>query len=484
MSRDLDFDKLFSGGYSEDDFNEMNRRDAAKNGVETDAPDESNVVDSVDRSGKKKHDSILDTGSSDNDEIDIDLETLSGIGNDNDTGDNSASENTEDSTDNTPEKSPTPDTGNSTIDSPDTVPRLPENTSDNTPENTSDTSQETTDEVPLPPHSSTDLESLLAGMDLSVPDEEDYENTGVTSDESEVSPDTYDSPISSNPISVTDDSFDVGEDDDNSDKDESSENSHDSSEDTDSQHEDTNDSKTGTPTPTFAPPKRKTEDVKEKTDGKEPLWKNPKFKWIALGVIVFIVVLALLSSCLGGGDDNTEEPADPQPSDTGVDTDDDVTGDEEGILQPANVEANCQSGSQPVENAFDGDDSTAWVCVRSQGIDGNNLYITFDSPVIISSANIVPGFNYTEPSGRNLWDEYRHVTKVRWTLSPQEDPIVSDINPVATGVDVKFPNVATQEIRIMIMQTEQPGSSGSEGLGQQGEDAFAISKVVLNGRNA
>ena len=212
-------------------------------------------------------------------------------------------------------------------------------------------------------------------------------------------------------------------------------------------------------------------------------WCKDNPLWAGIGAVV-LVVLLVASTLMGGNKDSSSDGGDSSGNTGGMQQQAPDTGEQptqDNKLQPASLQAACQAGSTDPQLAFNDDPSQAWVCMRSNGIDGNILHIHFDKPVIITSATIVPGFNYTEPSGKNLWDDYRVVSKVKWSFSSR-DRYIQDVAPTPTGAEMQFPNVATQEIDLVVLRTEKAKNDNQ--FGGEAKDAFAISKLELVGHQA
>lgn len=244
-------------------------------------------------------------------------------------------------------------------------------------------------------------------------------------------------------------------------------------------------------------PERKKPKRSDKSDRKAPgfldsitekIKENPK-KWgiIAAAVLVVLLVLGSLSMC-GKGDDEEESSPPPAAESTEDDTSE-VTGSPAANdpVIPSNADASGQCGPRSTDAnlMFDGDSSTAWECQTSQGLTYNLVTLSFDKPVVLSSARVVPGFNFTEPSGDNKWDQYRQVTSMIWRFSSKKDDQyeMRIDNPSPAGSEVKFPSIATQEITVIVTGSQDPaGDSG--GIGSKENDTFAIGSMELFGHLA
>jgi hypothetical protein len=155
-------------------------------------------------------------------------------------------------------------------------------------------------------------------------------------------------------------------------------------------------------------------------------------------------------------------------------------------LVPKFVSASCVGDTDAV-SLFAGEKSRAWVCGRSNGLDGSVLNITFNAPVVVTEITLVPGFNYVAPDGRDEWDRHRQVTGVTWRMGGQSFP--QTINPTRTGTTMKFPSVITQEMSMTITASTRPAKgAGSGGIGKPSSDnsadvdeTTAISSIVITG---
>lgn len=256
------------------------------------------------------------------------------------------------------------------------------------------------------------------------------------------------------------------------------------------------DAKETTPVTEDPEPERKKPQRADKSDRKAPgfldsitekIKENPK-KWgiIAAAVLVVLLVLGSLSMC--GKDDEEESSPPPAAASTEDDTSE-VTGSPTANdpVIPSNADASGQCGPRSTDAnlMFNGDSSTAWECQTSQGLTYNLVTLSFDKPVVLSSARVVPGFNFTEPSGDNKWDQYRQVTSMVWRFSSKKDDQyeMRIDNPSPAGSEVKFPSIATQEITVIVTGSQDPtGDSG--GIGSKENDTFAIGSMELFGHLA
>jgi hypothetical protein len=160
---------------------------------------------------------------------------------------------------------------------------------------------------------------------------------------------------------------------------------------------------------------------------------------------------------------------------------------QEITLTPVKVTDFCPARSTHATLAFSDVDKNAWVCVRAHGIDGARFEVYFDSPVVITSIMVVPGWDYVEPNGLNHWNEHRLVTRILWRLGGKQ--LVQNINPTPAGSTLKVPQIATVSMSGTIQETEAPPQSGNNGEGPLGglgmdkkvDETFAIGKIVITG---
>lgn len=225
---------------------------------------------------------------------------------------------------------------------------------------------------------------------------------------------------------------------------------------------------------------------------------------VKVGIPAALVVgLLILSTMLGGESQPPQQEAQPQA--TSQAPSEPTGGPAPSDGQPQNlapfiatVSAKCGDGADerlgPV-SAFSSDESRAWVCPRTAGIDGSVLNIKFREPVTISEIRLTPGYNYVmQPSGADEWNKYRLTTKVVWRLGGQQ--IVQDITPDRDEVVFTFEQpISTADMSMTIMKSipasEAPvsmdDSSGFPGSGSISDgdtavvDATAIQNVQLIG---
>lgn len=158
------------------------------------------------------------------------------------------------------------------------------------------------------------------------------------------------------------------------------------------------------------------------------------------------------------------------------------------VLQPAKVEATCQSASgndsgmaptsyEPAR-AVDGDPSTAWRC------DGNAvgqwMTLTFDGKVHIDSIRIIPGYAKTDPSdGIDRFAQNRKISRVRYQFddSMVDVSLPNSASPVPTDV-----NVDTTKVLVVILET-RVGTSVLDhgGVMRPPSDKSPISEVTIVG---
>lgn len=77
--------------------------------------------------------------------------------------------------------------------------------------------------------------------------------------------------------------------------------------------------------------------------------------------------------------------------------------------------------NQPEEAAKTGKgEGYHWARMWGNSQAGGDLLITFPNPVTITSINVTPGITGTLPSGKNMWDTYRHPGKITIVCNPQD----------------------------------------------------------------
>ncbi|KXO90607.1 Uncharacterised protein (plasmid) [Tsukamurella tyrosinosolvens] len=196
-----------------------------------------------------------------------------------------------------------------------------------------------------------------------------------------------------------------------------------------------------------------------------------------LGTILLVVVIVL--SFVGGGRGKPPQPTGgpvPEVLETPGGTPQ-GPGTEDKPLVPLTASASCPNESDPVA-PFAGDKTRAWVCKRINNYDGHVLNITFRSDVVISAINVVPGFNYVAPDGRDEWARHRVVTGVTWRMGGKfyEQPIT----PVRTGVTKQFPGVVVRELSMTVTGSARPTMGKDNGSGLTAGDGGKIDTKTLD----
>jgi hypothetical protein len=203
---------------------------------------------------------------------------------------------------------------------------------------------------------------------------------------------------------------------------------------------------------------------------------------IGTAILIVLCVVGLLASMCG----HHEKPL-PGPSGTmsEPETQSQEEQHQEVTLMPKTVKDFCPARSTHATLAFTDNEKNAWICQRAHGIDGARLEIYFDSPVVVTSICVVPGWNYVEPNGKNHWNEHRLVTKILWRIGGKQ--IVQNINPVPGGSCLSVPNIATVSMSGVIQATEAPpevnegGPLGGLGVESKIDETFAIGKIKIVG---
>src|SRR5699024_6131717 len=191
---------------------------------------------------------------------------------------------------------------------------------------------------------------------------------------------------------------------------------------------------------------------------------------IAGGVIVLIIVLIIATS---GGGGESKDASRPPSGGSGPVADDAPAPAPDTSSGPAVINdlikttsaGSCASPSTQAKLAFSTDDSNAWVCGRSQGIDGAVLNITFREPVKISEVTFTPGFDYIrQPSGDDSWGTYRVTTRVLWRMGGKQ--IVQEIVPSRTPATLTLDDpVTTTAMSLTIQKSVDPEDEDEGGGG-------------------
>lgn len=190
---------------------------------------------------------------------------------------------------------------------------------------------------------------------------------------------------------------------------------------------------------------------------------------IAGGVIALIIVLIVATSG-GGGDEVTSRPdaggSGPVADDAPAPAPDTPSGPAviNDLIKTTSA-GSCASPSTQAKLAFSTDDSNAWVCGRSQGIDGAVLNITFREPVKISEVTFTPGFDYVrQPSGDDSWGKYRVTTRVLWRMGGKQ--IVQENVPSRTPATLTLDEpVTTTAMSLTIQKSVDPEDADETGGG-------------------
>lgn len=86
----------------------------------------------------------------------------------------------------------------------------------------------------------------------------------------------------------------------------------------------------------------------------------------------------------------------------------------ETILTGVHAKDKCPKDANyaDVNNAFDGDKDTAWVCTRVGNHDGQQIQVDFGRQVTITNIRLDGGFDSLAPDGTDQWSKHRIVTKL------------------------------------------------------------------------
>lgn len=213
--------------------------------------------------------------------------------------------------------------------------------------------------------------------------------------------------------------------------------------------------------------------------------EGSRARWLLAGAAAVLAIVLVAIFSLSGGRGEAPVPAGTVAAPP-AQTENPSAAPTAAPLVPKFVSASCVGDTDAV-SLFAGEKSRAWVCGRSNGLDGSVLNITFNAPVVVTEITLVPGFNYVAPDGRDEWDRHRQVTGVTWRMGGQSFP--QTINPTRTGTTMKFPSVITQEMSMTITASTRPAKgAGSGGIGKPSSDnsadvdeTTAISSIVITG---
>lgn len=148
----------------------------------------------------------------------------------------------------------------------------------------------------------------------------------------------------------------------------------------------------------------------------------------------------------------------------------------------------CASPSTDARLAVLGGDKEAWICGRGGDYDGYILNIWFRNPVTVHSISFVPGYNYVQPSGDDMWEKNRVITGVLWRLGGKQvrQDVIPSREPATLTLDTP---ITTQSMSMTIQSSVAPdesvGSTGSDGVFGQAEsaadNATAVQSLTING---
>lgn len=151
-------------------------------------------------------------------------------------------------------------------------------------------------------------------------------------------------------------------------------------------------------------------------------------------------------------------------------------------LAPATATASCtapdatdtdgKTVSYPASNVVDAEAATAWRC-DGDGL-GQSLTFTFPEGSVLVGVGVQNG--YVKAAGRaQLYDEYRKVTRVRWTMA-DGSWFVQSLSDNNTSVQqVLIPPTTVQgPVTLTIEASTRPGRAG-----EQTRDAVLLSTVAF-----
>jgi len=212
--------------------------------------------------------------------------------------------------------------------------------------------------------------------------------------------------------------------------------------------------------------------------------ERSRARWLLAGSAAVLAIVLVAMFSLSGGRGKAPEPAGTVAAPP-AQTENPSATPAASVLVPATVSASCVGDTDALA-LFEKEKSRAWVCGRTNELDGSVLNITFRAPVVITEITIVPGFNYVAPDGRDEWERHRLVTGVTWRMGGKTYP--QTINPTRTGTVMKFPSVITKEMSMTITASTRPPKSSPSGIGKPGSDNSAdvdantaVSSIVITG---
>lgn len=192
--------------------------------------------------------------------------------------------------------------------------------------------------------------------------------------------------------------------------------------------------------------------------------KKPHMKRPAIFAVAGIVVVIIALIFMGGGSPAADqhpavsEPATVQP---------DEPEEEQSTvheLRPKSTSDQCPPGRKPSNAAFSGNPADAWICPRAMNMDGAEMRIELPKTAMIKSINIIPGWTWTAPNGKSMWNIYWHPTKLLWRIGDNSHQYPQVITPSQTGATLELPGngVPAKVIYLTIQESVSPTSDAAQ----------------------
>jgi hypothetical protein len=142
-----------------------------------------------------------------------------------------------------------------------------------------------------------------------------------------------------------------------------------------------------------------------------------------------------------------------------------------------------------VNQAFDGDFSTAWVCTRVKNQDGQIIQVDFGRQVTLTKARFIGGFDATAPDGTDQWSKHRIVTQLEvwFPKDLKRAPVTIDTGGARDWRFISLnPPATVSKLLIRIKETSdppQPATTTSQTASATPDDVttVAISEIQFIG---
>lgn len=191
---------------------------------------------------------------------------------------------------------------------------------------------------------------------------------------------------------------------------------------------------------------------------KEWVRRNPRPVIIAAFGLVIALVIALLTDPGDPSAEQNETFAPPPPSSEPVSGE---GGNGEPVqLLPYKVSGRCGPGETDPSLVFTAKPQEAWVCPRAHNADGAILNIFFRKNVIVTRIDVVPGFNYVAPNGKDHWNEHRVVTEILWRIGGHKFPHPIDPTRAGSQISINPPKgISTASMSMTVVSTARPDAA-------------------------